>query len=381
MDPNEQREPRIDLDIRSEAEQRASVRLRGCLDAATAARCWRELDKGLKRMRVKHLEVDVSELEIQGGIAVTLLRVLQQGGMTPDAEVVFRGLKPEQKKILDTLGGRDFSRVRPGPPPRAHVLEEWGASVRHLWEDLREQVAFTGKIVRILPGTLTHPKQLRWSEIRHILETAGANALPVIALFSGLVGLVLALEAAKPLEQFGAQLFIADMVGFSTVRDTGPLVTAIMLAGRSSSAFAAELGTMKVNQELDALTTMGLDPVRFLVVQRIIGTVLLTPLLTLYAMFMGFVGGITVLRFLGYPPLMIYHQIAGRVHLSDFGVGMVKSLLFGIIIGAVGCLRGLQTNQGPEAVGVSTTRSVVSCILLVVLANTLCSAITYTFSI
>ena len=209
------------------------------------------------------------------------------------------------------------------------------------------------------------------------MEVAGANALPIVAIISVLVGVVTVLEAAHPLAKFGAQIFLADMIGFSSLRDTGPVVTAILLAGRSGAAFAAELGTMKVNQELDALTTMGLNPVRFLVVQRLAAAVLLTPLLTLYAMLMGILGGILVMRSLGFPPLMIYHQILGRVGLSDLAVGLTKSAIFGSIIGGMACLRGLQTGQGPSAVGVSATRSVIACILLIILANTLYSAAQY----
>ncbi|HWI57766.1 MAG TPA: ABC transporter permease, partial [Bacillota bacterium] len=158
---------------------------------------------------------------------------------------------------------------------------------------------------------------------------------------------------------------------------TGPVVTAILVAGRSGSAFAAELGTMKVNQELDALTTMGLDPVRFLVVQRVVAALLLTPLLTLFAMVMGILGGILVMRSLGFPPLMIYHQILGRVGLNDVFDGLSKASLFGLIVGGMGCLRGLQTGEGPSAVGISTTRSVIACILLIIFANTLYSTVQY----
>jgi phospholipid/cholesterol/gamma-HCH transport system permease protein len=297
--------------------------------------------------------------------------------MTPGARVSLEGVGAEQEKILETFTAQDFRAYRPEKPRSAGVVEEVGEAFRGLWQDVREQIEFVGAVMRLLPGTLFYPKRLRIREIKRVVETAGANALPVVGIFSWLVGLVLALEAAHPLAQFGAQLFIADMVGFSSVRDTGPLIMAILLAGRSSSAFAAELGTMKVNQELDALTTMGLNPVQFLVVQRIIGTLLLAPLLAMYAMLLAIVGGITFLRFLGFPPLMIYHQITGRVHVRDFGVGLVKSLVFGLIVGAVGCLRGLQTAQGPRAVGVSTTRSVVASILLIVAANTLVSMVAY----
>jgi len=238
-------------------------------------------------------------------------------------------------------------------------------------------VEFVGKVAVALPGALIHPRQMRWGEIVRVMETAGANALPVVGLFSFLVGLVLALEGAKPLAQFGAQIYVADMIGFASIRDTGPLVTAIMLAGRSGSAFAAELGTMKVNEELDALATMGLDPVRFLVVQRIVAALLLTPLLTVYAMGLSLLGGIMVMRFQGFPPLMIYHQIVGRVHLNDLETGLLKSVMFGLIVGAIGCLRGLQTKEGPQAVGASTTRSVVAGIMLIIIANTLFSTAQY----
>jgi phospholipid/cholesterol/gamma-HCH transport system permease protein len=150
-----------------------------------------------------------------------------------------------------------------------------------------------------------------------------------------------------------------------------------MLAGRSGSAFAAELGTMKVNEELDALTTMGLNPIRFLALQRVVAAVLLTPLLTLYGIVMAIFGGIVVMRFLGFPPLMIYHQIVSRVGMYDFVLGMEKSVVFGAIIGGVGCLRGLQTKDGPRAVGASTTSSVVTSIMLIIAANTIFSTVVY----
>jgi phospholipid/cholesterol/gamma-HCH transport system permease protein len=369
------------VEIEQRPEQVAKVTLRGALNVDSTAACWRKLEEHLRPMKLQGLDVDVSQLALDGGVGVALLRYVSEGGMTPGAQVSLVGLSPEQKAILETFTAHDLRSYQPRKSKSAGVPEELGSAVRSLWQDLREQVIFIGTLVRILPGTLLHYRRWRWMEVKHVIESGGANALPIIATFSWLVGLVLGLEAAHPLQQFGAQLYIADMVGFSSIRDTGPLVTAIMLAGRSSSAFAAELGTMKVNQELDALTTMGLSPIRFLVVPRIIGMLLLTPILSVYAMLMGIVGGLTVLRFLGFPPLMIWHEITARVHLHDLEVGLVKSIIFGLIVGAVGCLRGLQTAEGPQAVGVSTTRSVVASILLVILANTLVAMVTYALSL
>jgi phospholipid/cholesterol/gamma-HCH transport system permease protein len=234
-----------------------------------------------------------------------------------------------------------------------------------------------GAIAAALPAAIVQPRKMRWGEIRRVFEKAGANALPVVALFSWLVGLVVALEGARPLKNLGAEIFIADIIGFSSFRSTGPMVAAIMLAGRSGSAFAAELGTMKVNEELDALTTMGLNPIRFLALQRVVAAIFLTPTLTVYAILMSVFGGVTVMRSLGFPPLMIYHQLVSRVEIFDLVLGIGKSVVFGVIIGAVGCLRGLQTKEGPRGVGASTTSSVVTSIMLIVLANTIFSMVVY----
>lgn len=354
-----------------------TIVLRGCLDLETTAACWRDLRRRLAYKHVSSLEVDASQLKFSGSIGVALMKFLETGGMTPHARVTVRGLGEDTRKLLDQFASQDALKTPPEPPLTARVPQEIGAAVRSFWRDLLEAITFVGTLLAALANAVMHPKRLRWREIRRTMERAGADALPVVSLFSWLVGLVLALEAAHPLRKLGAELFIADLIGFSSIRDTGPLVTAIMLAGRSGSAFAAELGTMKVNQELDALTTMGLDPIQFLVLPRVLAAVLLTPLLTLYAMLMSIIGGVLVLRFFGFPPMMIYHEIVGRVEMRDLVIGMEKSVIFGLIVGAIGCLRGLQTGEGPREVGVSTTRAVVAGIILVILSNTAFSAVQY----
>jgi len=243
-------------------------------------------------------------------------------------------------------------------------------SVRSLLRDLREQVAFLGRMSAELAAAIVHPGRLRWREVKRVCIAAGANALPIVSLLSFLVGLIIAFEGARPLAQFGAQIFIADMVGFGAVRELGPMMTAIMLAGRSGASFAAEIGTMKVNEELAALTTMGLDPLRFLAVQRVAAGILLTPMLTVYTMFTGVLGGSLVMMSLGFSWPVIYNEMAARVHLHDIGIGLGKSVVFGAIFSAVGCLRGFQTKEGPIAVGVSATRAVVTSIFLIILADT-----------
>lgn len=362
-------------EVHEEAGGNVKVTLRGLLDARTTAACWRDLEEKLHGRHVTSLDIDASQLTFGGSIGVALVSHLNAGGMTPGAKTSLHGVKKEIREMADMIATAQL----PAPPPRASLparfFEKTGAITKSFLRDLKDHVAFLGGLIAALPVALLEPKRMRWREIRRVMEKAGADALPVVSLFSFLVGLVLALEAADPLRKLGAQLFIADMLGFASVRDTGPLVTAVMLAGRAGSGFAAELGTMKVNEELDALTTMGLNPMQFLVLQRIIAALLLTPLLTLYSMVTSIIGGMMVMRSMGLPPMMIYQEIIGRVELHDLAVGLEKSVVFGFIIGSIGCLRGLQTQEGPRSVGLSATRSVVAAMMLVILANTIFSAI------
>ena len=345
------------------------ISLSGRLDAQTTADTWFGLEKHLAHRGAGSIDVDASGVEYCDGSGLALLQFLGMGGMTPGATVSVHGLKPEFQKLFESFSAEDYKKFLPQPPAKAHLAEDVGMGVRTVLRDLREQIAFLGAVASGFVATLGHPRRMRWQEVLRVFELAGVNALPIVSLISLLVGLIIAFEAAQPLAQFGAQIFIANMIGLLMVRELGPMMTAIMLAGRSGSAFAAELGTMKVNEELNALETMGLDPVRFLVVQRITAGIFLAPLLTIYSMFMGVLGGVIVMLGLGFPLAVIYNQLVSGVTLHDIFVGSAKGIVFGIIVAAVGCLRGLQTKKGPSAVGESTTRAVVSSILLIILAD------------
>jgi phospholipid/cholesterol/gamma-HCH transport system permease protein len=313
-----------------------------------------------------------------------LLRYLKIGKMTPAADsslpvaVSIVGLQPELQKIFQAFTAADYEEYHEPAQKKCHSLPgEVGDAVAQVGIDLRAQVGFVGEVIRNLPPTLADRRQMRWLEVRRIFELAGANAVPIISLISFLVGMIIAFETSQPLAQFGAQIYVANMIGLVMVRELGPLLAAVLLAGRSGSAFAAEIGTMKVNEELDALQTLGLDPIRFLVIQRIVAGVLLSPLLAFYATFMGILGGVLVTVGLGFPLSLVLHQLASSVRVSDVILDASKGLVFGIIVSAVGCLRGLQTKEGPSAVGVSTTRAVVTSILLIVIADAVFSVLYY----
>jgi phospholipid/cholesterol/gamma-HCH transport system permease protein len=366
----------LETDVLVGPDGGARVILRGRLDTQTTAVCWMELERGLTFSNIQTLEVDAGGLRFCDSAGLALLRYLNIGKMTPQAKVTVLGLKVELEKLFRSFSSVDYETFQPAPEIKKHSLpEEIGNGVAQTIGDLREQVEFVGNVVAKLPPAILVRKRMRWPEVRRVFEMAGANAVPIISLISLLVGLIIAFESAQPLAQFGAQIFVANMIGLVMVRELGPLLAAIIFAGRSGSAFAAEIGTMKVNEELNALETFGLDPMRFLVIQRITAGVILTPLLTIYATFMGVLGGVMVTLGMGFPLSLIVHQLASSLRLSDVALGMAKSVVFGAIVSSVGCLRGLQTGQGPSAVGVSTTRAVVTSILLIVIADAVFSVL------
>jgi phospholipid/cholesterol/gamma-HCH transport system permease protein len=224
---------------------------------------------------------------------------------------------------------------------------------------------------------LLKPRTLRLTDTFLFAEKAGADAVGLVALLGFLIGMILAFQSAIPMGQFGAQIFVADLVVLSLFRELGPLITAVIIASRSGSAFAAEIGTMKVNEEIDALTTMGIDPVRFLVIPRVIAAVFVTPLLTMFNNLFGLIGCGVVMLSLGFSPRIYIEEIQQAASLGDLIGGLVKTFVFGILIAGIGCLRGLQTKSGASAVGDSATKAVVSGIVAIVVVDGIFAVVYY----
>jgi phospholipid/cholesterol/gamma-HCH transport system permease protein len=368
----------LETDVEVRPDGRARVVFRGRLNEQTVVGCWGLLEKELPRTKVETLQVDVSGLGFCDAAGLTLLLYLNMGRMTPQATVSVFGLKADLEKIFRELTLEDHEAFHPQSAIKSDsFVEKMGRKVRQMNKDFQEEMDFLGAVVASLPLSIFHPKRSRWTETRRIVELAGANAVPIVSLMSLLLGFIIAFESARRLAEFGAQLYVANTIMVVMVRDMGPLMTAILLAGRTGSSFAAVLGTMKINEELDALETFGLDPIPFLVVPRILAGVFVTPLLTFYSILMGVIGGVIVMLELGFALPLILHQLASSVHLNDLGAGIAKSAVFGVIVSAVGCWYGLRTQQGPSAVGLSTTRAVVTSLLLIIVADAFFSAISY----
>jgi phospholipid/cholesterol/gamma-HCH transport system permease protein len=288
-----------------------------------------------------------------------------------------RGLRGDFAEMLEAWGSLDPALMRSHPPPAINFIERAGESAVGAWKQLHALVSYVGELAVAFLTTLGHPRMLRWKDTFLIAQTVGVNALPIVSLIGFLMGLIMAFQAVIPLGQFGAQIYVASLIGLSVIRELGPLMTAIVVAGRSGSAFAAEIGTMKVREEIDALITMGLDPVRFLVVPRVLATLVMTPLLTIYANLIGLIGGGVVLLSLGYSAAAFIDYVQWAVNYESLLGGLTKALAFGILIAAIGCFRGLETRTGARAVGDSTTSAVVSGIVLIVIADGIFSVVYY----
>ncbi|MGC8478085.1 MAG: MlaE family ABC transporter permease [Acetobacteraceae bacterium] len=230
-------------------------------------------------------------------------------------------------------------------------------------------LVFIGALVTALARLPANRRQFRLSDVAREAEQAGFRALPLVLLLGALIGLILAFQSAIPMRRFGADIFVANLVSVSLLRELGPLLSAVILAGRTGSAFAAELGTMQVNQELDALAVMGLDPVTLLVLPRMAATLLVTPVLTLMMDAAGLIGMTLVMVGFGYSEPAIQAQVQQAASVSDLIGGLAKAAVFGAVVAAIGCRAGLATGNGPRAVGLAATAAVVGGIVATILLD------------
>lgn len=249
-------------------------------------------------------------------------------------------------------------------------LEELGKYTQRVWKELKSWIVFNGAAAAALFRALAHPRRIRWKDLFSAMTDCGVNGLPVIVLICFLMGVILGYQSAIQMAKYGADLLLPVLVGCSIVRELGPLIVAIVAAGRSGSAFAAEIGTMKVSEELNALETMGIDPVRFLFVPKLLAMILVLPLLTAAGDFFGILGGYAVgaseldITFENY--LRITREWVSLKYLFE---GLIKSAVFAVIIAMAGCWRGFRTENDAVAVGRSTTGAVVFSILFIITAD------------
>jgi len=273
------------------------------------------------------------------------------------------------------------SQIKPPAPAQAlavprspTALEGFGRSAVSTLTQWLAMLSFIGEIALGLADWLVHPSRIRWRVVLFNLRSAGFDALPIVGLLSFLLGVVVAYQGADQLRQYGANIFVADLVGLSMLREFAPLITAIIVAGRSGSAYAAQIGTMTVTEEIDAMRTIGIEPMELLVLPKILALVIALPLLTVFADGLGIFGGMLMAQTqLGVGFGEFLDRLVKAVSLTSYFVGIGKAPVFAAIIVVVGCFQGFRTHGGADSVGRQTTRSVVQSIFLVIVADALFS--------
>jgi len=243
-------------------------------------------------------------------------------------------------------------------------------------ENVKATLSFIGEVVIAVGNLIRGKAQFRKSDFWTIVQECGAEALPIVTLISVLVGMILSFLGAVQLKMFGAEIYVADLVGIGMVREMGALMTGIIMAGRTGAAFAARLGTMQVNEEIDALRTMGFSPMEFLVLPRMLALIFMMPLLCIYANFLGMIGGAIIgITMLDLTPIQYYTQTINAITMSAILSGLIKSVMFGILVALSGCMQGIHCGRSASAVGDATTRAVVSAIVYIVVVDSLMSII------
>jgi phospholipid/cholesterol/gamma-HCH transport system permease protein len=301
-----------------------------------------------------------------------LLRLGAEGSV-----VSWQGLAPENARLLKEVANQVAGQADRADSPAPHApnpLERIGRSAASAWEQVVAMLAFVGESAHVLAAGIAHPARLRWRPILFNIRSAGFDALPIVGLLSFLLGIVVAYQGADQLRQYGANIFVADLVGLSMLREFAPLITAIILAGRSGSAYAAQIGTMAVTEEIDAMRTIGIEPLELLVLPKIIALMIVLPLLTVFADVLGVLGGMLMARAqLGVSFNEFLDRFVKAVSTTAYLVGVLKAPVFAAIIAVVGCFQGFRTQGGADSVGRQTTRSVVQSIFLVIVADALFS--------
>ena len=326
---------------------------------------WTECVGGEKPARVT---VVMDAVERWDSSLLLFLFDVQQWCRTHGAHCDFEAVPAKVRTLLGQLVASHETSV---PFDRSeNFLTSVGLATQDAWKKVREIIAFVGECVISAWRLVRMPHKFRWRDCVDEMQQCGAMALPIVSLISFLVGLIMAYQAAVQLRQFGADIYVADLVGLSVVREMGPMMAAIVLAGRTGAAFAATLGNMKANEEIDALAALGISPVDFLVLPRIVALGLMMPLLALYANCVGILGGMIVaLGVLQIPPAAYWIETQSIIDLSDVNTGLFKALTFGLLIGLAGCLRGLQADRSAAGVGRAATSAVVTAILLIIVSD------------
>jgi phospholipid/cholesterol/gamma-HCH transport system permease protein len=335
-----------------------------------------ELRTLLTQMIPVKLSVDLSQVEYLDSSGALALFTLQAEARQRNIPLDFLNTTPEAQRVMALIDAEAIAAPPLRKEEELNFFEQLGQGALVLMDDAYQLLTFFGEILVTLVGCLFRPFLVRWSEVLVYMYKTGVESLPILGLMSLLMGLVVAFMSSFQLAQFGAVIYVADLVGVGFVRELGSLLTGILISGRSGSAFAAEIGTMQVNEEVDALEVMGFDPVRFLAVPKVLATMAVMPVLTIYCMLFGLLGGLIVgVSILDISTYAYINQTRKALSTFDLYYSLMKSVVYALIIAGIGCQRGFKVRGGAQEVGTATTSAVVTSLFFVIVASAIFSIV------
>ncbi len=314
---------------------------------------------------------DVGRLDTAGAFVID--QALREQGIDLDRVEASQRIAALLKQARDIATREEQGpvEVRTGPA-LIRFLERIGGAAVHVWDEFIETLSFLGETLFSVTATVIRPWKMRWKALVSVMENSGLDAVPIVAFLSFFVGMVVAFIGASTLAEFGATIFVVELVGIAVLREFGVVLAAIILAGRTNSAFTAQIGAMKMRQEIDAMTTLGLDPLDVIVAPRVIAMVVMTPVLAFVGVLAGLGGGVLVgWLALDINPSVFFGRMQDFVPLSHFWVGMSKAPVFGLVIALIGCRQGLQVGGSVQSLGQHTTKSVVQAIFSIIVIDAL----------
>ncbi|MDB6194964.1 ABC transporter permease [Vibrio parahaemolyticus] len=347
-------------------ESNLEIELAESITSAMVGDLWEKANDILESYPDSPIVVNASNLTFVDISGVAFLSDLQTRFRPPGAEISIIGLSASLAELVPPSNIENAPQI---PRGEDGFFERVGNATREMLVYVGSVVRFIKECVLVFKLGINRRKNVNWTTVSNIATRAGADAVPIILIIGFLMGVIIAFEIGLVAQQFGAVLFVADGIGISMFRELGPLMTAIVFAGRTGAAFAAEIGTQKVNEEINALHTFGICPVEFLVIPRIYASVLVLPLLTVLADIIGVLGGALVLLKFDISFVQYYHQLLNALSVWDLFFGLIKATTFGFIIAVIGCERGLATGQGSTSVGLAATSAVVSSIIWIVVID------------
>ena len=358
------------------AESHLLVHFEGRLVLAQIAELWNKSHKTLDQAGIDRLTIDLEKVEIVDTAGAALLHGLKQLCSKQGIDVEEINTPSSVEQFLEYIEQHSLSEKEASAVAKVNLVEGLGAKVQAHLTEAKSFVRFLGKFLSAAASRVLRPHDVHYRELMYFIQAVGVGAVPLLVSLSLLLGMLMVFQGMNSVRSLGSNVFIADMVVISVTREMGPLLTAVILSGRTGAAYAAELGTMKVNQELDALAVMDLDVTHFLVLPRVFALMIADPLLTMISDASGILGGLVTSHVvLGLPFESFLHEAQKTLSPNDIYTGLIKAVTFGAFIGLIGCFKGMRTGMGASSVGVQTTSAVVTCIFLVILFDTIFSYI------